>query len=277
MRHVFAGIVAFFVCLASLESDGHADFLYTDFSSTAGLQLNADAHQAGNVLRLSNSASFSSGSVFTSAQVDLRDGNSFSTHFQFRLHSSAGIGDEDGIGADGLVFIVQPVGNNVGGAGFGIGYSGIAQSLGVEFDTYNNGASTADPSDNHVGIDLNGNIASVQTRTEAIRFNNEQVWNAWIDYDGLSDALEIRWSMVNSRPEESQLSRTVDLESVIGQSTAYVGFTSATGSGFNDHDLLRWEFRGEFAPIPEPASLPGIALLTTAIIFFSRVFPNALD
>ncbi|MEO7762506.1 MAG: hypothetical protein ABIS68_11425 [Casimicrobiaceae bacterium] len=41
------------------------------------------------------------------------------------------MGDSDGAGADGIVFVVQPVSSTVGGGGGGIGYFGIPTSLAV--------------------------------------------------------------------------------------------------------------------------------------------------
>jgi hypothetical protein len=235
-----------------------ADFTYADFSSTAGLQLNGDTARVGNVLRLSKAQGFSSGSAFTTMSTPLGNLASFSTYFQFRITSEGGIGDEDGPGADGLVFVIQTVSNNVGGAGGGIGYQGINSSVGIEFDTFNNGGGFNDPTGNHVGIDLNGNIASVATAVEPVRFNNGQIWNAWVDYNGLTSLLEVRWSMSATRPGASQLSRTVNLTSVLGQNTAFLGFTSGTGSGWGNHDILSWQYRDSFNPIltavPEPAT-----------------------
>jgi len=258
--------------LGAYALPAHGDFLYSDFSSVDGLKLNGNASQVGDVLRLSSASSFSSGSTFTTNQVDLDGGNSFSTFFQFRIGNSGGLGDADGPGADGLVFVVQTVSNNVGAAGGGIGYSGINPSLGIEFDTYNNGPGYGDPDGNHVGIDLNGNIVSVQTQPEAVRFNNGEIWNAWVDYNGATDGLEVRWSLSDVRPSLPQLSITLDLVSILGQDTAFVGFTSATGSGFGNHDLLRWEFRGEFAPIgvPEPASIVMMSLGSIMVGWISR-------
>jgi hypothetical protein len=34
-----------------------------------------------------------------------------------------------------------------------------------------------------------------------------------------------------------------------------VGFTSGTGSDYGNHDIISWEYRSEFRPIPEPSSL----------------------
>ncbi len=252
-------LFAMVTLVASVHS-ARADFLYSDFSNTNGLKLNGDTAQVGSALRLAKASDFSSGSAFTTNQIALGTGNSFSTYFQFQISNSGGLGDGDGAGADGLVFVVQTVSNNVGSSGGGIGYSSISPSMGVEFDTFDNGSGFGDPNGNHVGIDLNGNIVSVQTQTEPVRFNNGEIWNAWIDYNGDTHEFEARWSQSTVRPIASQLSRTLDLAALLGQDSAFIGFTSATGSGIGDHDILHWEFRGEFAPIPEPASVITMSL-----------------
>lgn len=208
--------------------------------------------------------------MFTTEQVSLGVGNSFSTYFQFQITAPGGIGDGDGTGADGLVFVVQTQNNNVGAAGEGIGYTGIAPSVGVEFDTFDNGFSRGDPDGNHVGINVNGTVASVVLTTEPTRFNDADVWNAWVDYNSATAELEVRWALGITRPDNAQLSYTLNLASLLGQDTAFVGFTSATGAGYGNHVILAWEYRGDFAPIvvPEPS---GIALLAgSALVMFAR-------
>ncbi len=240
---------------------GAAVISYADFSSVAGLTLNGNAAQAGNALRVTPANFGQSGSVFSTSTVSLASNASFSTFFQFRFTSPGGACDGQGCGADGLVFVVQTVGNNVGGAGGGIGYDGISNSVGIEFDTWNNGG-IDNNSSNHIGIDVNGSVASVvlDEVTEA-DMNNGDIWNAWVDYDSSTQLLEARLTRSATRPGSALLSYNVNLATVLGTTNAFVGFTSGTGSAFANHDVLSWTLEDRFAPIgggnnvPEPGSL----------------------
>lgn len=249
---------------------GAAVISYADFSSVAGLTLNNNAAQAGNVLRVTPATFSQSGSAFSTSTVSLASNASFSTFFQFRFTNPGGAHDGQGLGADGLVFVVQTVGNNVGGAGGGIGYFGINNSVGIEFDTWNNGGGD-NFSSNHIGIDVNGSVSSVVLAevTEA-DMNGGDTWNAWVDYNSATQLLEARLTRSATRPTTATLSHTLNLASILGTTNAYVGFTSGTGAAFANHDVLSWTLEDRFAPIgggnnnvPEPGSL---LLLGTGLV-----------
>lgn len=240
--------------------------LFNDFSSTAGLQLNGSAARVGNVLRLTPAALGQSGSTFSTSAVSLASDASFSTAFRFQITQSGGICDIDGCGADGIVFVVQTVSNTAGGSGGGIGYSGLPHSVGIEFDTWQNGW---DPNGNHVGVDISGNIASAATTNIATRMNNGNIWSAWIDYNGATDLLELRLAEggAAARPASATLSYTVDLTVPLGTTNAFVGFTAGTGSAYGNHDILNWQFNSTYDPIivigggvPEPGVLALLGL-----------------
>jgi hypothetical protein len=248
----------------------HADTTITfpNFSNPTGLQLNGnaittagDVASDGTVLRLTQSSAFQSGSAFLTSQLGLQNNASFSSAFSFRMGHVDGIGDGDGTGADGIVFAVQTVANNVGGSGGGLGYQGLQHSLGVEFDTYDNGTGAGDPNGNHIGIDINGSVFSVATANIADRMNNGNLWNAWVDFNGATGLLEVRVTEDSSRPALPTLSyANLDLLSVLGSSSAFAGFTAGTGSGYEHHDILSWQLVNNFQPIQNPVgSVPDAA------------------
>lgn len=249
-------------------------FLYPDFASTAGLQLNGSAAAAVDsagrkVLRVTPSVPFAAGSAFSATAVTLGADVSFSTFFRFNMNTPGGVSDGDGQGGDGLVFVVQTVSNTVGGVGGGIGYLGIPNSVGVEFDTIGNGPALNDPDGNHVGINIGGAFNG-PTASVATRLNNSADYWAFIDYDGATNVLELRLSTTSSRPAAPLLSRSVNLAAELGSVDAFVGFTSGTGFAYNHHDIIEWEFRSSFDPIdpvPAPAALglTGLALGALAL------------
>lgn len=273
--------------LAMGASAQAADVLvFNDFSSTAGLQINGQAAQVGNVLRVTPAIDNRAGSVFSTNAVSLANNASFSTNFSFRFtNPDQGFCDGGPIcGADGLVFVLQTVSNNVGGVGGGIGYFGLQKSVGIEFDTWNNGGdpNIQDIDSNHVGLDVNGSLKSLSATpiTEA-DLNGGDIWNAWVDYNGGSHLIEVRLTRSASRPAAALLSYTRDLALDLQSSNAFVGFTSGTGLSHANHDLLSWTLRNDFAPIgqdpgtppgtvPTPASLPlvlaGIGLSALATV-----------
>ena len=212
---------------------------------TAGdprLQLNNDASiTSDGRLRVTPSVGDQAGSAFTSSPITLTADASFSTSFSFQFS------EQFGGGADGLVFVVQTVSSSVGAEGGGIGYDGLEDSVGVEFDNWFN--SGVDDSSSHVGIDLEGNMDSVVSADVADLDDPTKTWFAWVDYDGTTDELSVRFADTATRPDTALLTHVVDLATVLGSSDAYVGFTSGTGSAGANHDVLTWTFANCFAPL----------------------------
>lgn len=244
------------VVLGSSEVSGQT-ISYPDFSSTVGLQINGNAFQNGSKLTLTPANFNQGGSAFSTNTVSLAANASFSTVFNFDIQSRGGLAG----GADGLTFTMQTNSNTVGSTGGGIGYAGIANSVAVEFDTYDNGEPGGS---NHVGIDVNGSMNSiVSSGFLSPDFDNGGYWWAWADYDGVTQRLDVRWSQTSSRPLAPMLSALgLDLPTILGSTNVYVGFTSGTGSGYGQHNIDSWNFVNTFqeggAPdptiTPEPAS-----------------------
>jgi hypothetical protein len=234
---------------------------YDDFSSAAGLSLNGDAAQVttgdGPVLRLVPATENKTGSAFLLSGIHV---SAFSTYFAFRITNAGGMTDGTEPGGDGLVFAIQAAGATaLGGGGGGIGYGGLVKSVGVEFDTWQQAkvvsdpASWDDPSSNHVGVNLNGAMDSVATATVSPRFDDGSLWYSWIDYDGAT--LQVRANQTGLRPGSALLSVALDIPSLLGTASGFVGFSSATAGAYGNHDLVGWEYRDRYDPIPAPAPL----------------------
>ena len=60
------------------------------------------------------------------------------------------------------------------------------------------------------------------------------------------------------------MSRTVDLVSVLGATSVFAGFTSGTGGGSGNHDIIDWQLENTFTPIS--ASVPSVGFLGLLIM-----------
>jgi hypothetical protein len=221
------------------------------------LQFNGSAVWDGNRAVLTPSDKSKAGSFFYNTAISFANDASFSTSFQFMISASKGDGGEDG--ADGLVFVIKNSNAiTIGSAGEGLGYKNILNSLGIEFDTFNNPAQS-DPNGNHVGVNLNGSVVSKDTKiVETLSFNNGLPWTAWIDYNNQSQAVDVRIaSNSDARPDSSMLSYKLSssLKDIIGEvngsSLASFGFTAATGESIGKHEILAWSL---FAPSSSSSS-----------------------
>ena len=171
-----------------------------------------------------------------------------------------------------------------------MGYSGVGHSVAVEFDTYNNagyGLGNNDGnSSNHVSVDTNGILTntaitnvygngscgfpsgspSQNNYNVAGCMSNGDLWTVNIGYDGtnlsvslIDAAMGFTYNAINSL--------AIDITSLLGTNQAYVGFTSGTGSGWENHDIVNWQFAdttqlapGNGGSVPEPATLALIGL-----------------
>lgn len=220
--------------------------IFTDFKDISPLTLSGNALQAqtadGWVLRLTPAVANQTGSAFGTITALAAQ---FYTSFAFRLSNADGTApDSNGrLGADGFTFAIQRVSASLGSHGGGLGIEDVSPSVAIEFDTYKNN-DYKDPSSNHIGIDVNGVVQSIATVDVSTPFNDGNIWYAWIDCD--ASTITVSVSQNGIRPDVPQLSYPVNVEQVIGNKFAYVGFTAATGGGFQNHDILSWVYLDHF-------------------------------
>ncbi|WP_409343191.1 cadherin-like beta sandwich domain-containing protein [Paenibacillus sp. MBLB4367] len=263
-------IVSIFAPAAARVKDASAEpapapkyitFLYEDFIKAASrirFNNNASVTPDGR-LRLTPARNNQAGSVFNKERVSLSASKSFSTYFAFQT-SGHDLGQG---GADGIVFTLQTNSNSAGTLGGGIGYDGIRDSLGIEFDTYNNGTVYGETSANHIGIHMDGTVnhrnrnkdgsTKAYADIDPSRFNfknpNKQFY-VWIDYNGNNGKLEVFLNDSSTRPGSPVLvQNNVDLGKILTAEDVYAGFTSATGGSYENHDILKWYFTNKYDPI----------------------------
>ena len=217
---------------------------YNSFADVSRLKLNGSAIQVEDALRLTSAQKAQAGNVFFDEPIRVTDDTSFSTEFQFQIS-----GGTDG--ADGFTFILQndrQGDNALGDDGGGVGYRDLKQSIAIEFDTYKGGG---DPNNNHISILRDGNTSNALINADSIfDLNGGEILNAWIDYEGSSDVLEVYLSDTTVKPETAILSTTVDLIDILGD-RARIGFGAGTGGKANNHDILNWSFASSEKLAPE--------------------------
>lgn len=232
---------------------------YSDASLNQLIQMNGSAFINGTALRLTSNTGGQAGSVFSKQRIYNSGNNySFSTFFKFQISSPGGDGSF-AIGADGITFAIQTVSNTAGGVGSGIGIGGVNPSVAVKFDTFNNATigNLHDPSDNYIGLETNGNVDNTNPSwykaipKAQVDMKDGNVHYAWIDYDGNAKTMSVYLSNDPTRPATPVLTAPgVDLASYFnGADGVFAGFTSATGSSWENHDILSWYFQNKLDPI----------------------------
>ena len=172
-------------------------FTYTNFSSTAGLNLVGVAAQYGTVLRLTPAADTVLGTAWAQAKQPCASG--FDTRFQFRI-SNPGSRPGTPAGADGIMFTVQ----NTGPTGpIWIPPSDLqAGYVSVFFNTFLNWPgctdyTQCDVSDNSVGVVSNGlYVAQTDLTPRGINLKDGAVHNARVAFDGTGLTVWLDGAMV---------------------------------------------------------------------------------
>jgi len=112
--------------------------------------INGSAYQENcNCYTLTNDEFNQSGSVWNINKINLTQS------FDYKFNVNLGCRDTDG--ADGIVFVLQPISTSIGSTGGGLGYQGVSPSIGVAIDTWQN-TNDSDPFMDHLSIHKNGDL-----------------------------------------------------------------------------------------------------------------------
>ena len=192
--------------------------------------------------------------------------DTFSTTFDFRFTGTGGIAPANGIT---FVLAADPSGLGVGAGG--LGYAGVTNSFALEFDTFNN----TEGSSNHVAIDVGGVLGDhdlseaygqqfcdfSNTNARPGCMSNGDLWSVTISYDGANLSASV-WdksgTFAEGAPYTVYSNFPANIAGFLGTNTAYVGFTASTSSGYENHDILNWQFSDSAqltSATPEPATL----------------------
>ncbi len=145
---------------------------------------------------------------------------------------------ENNDGADGVAFVLRSETSiRFGNKGLGLGFEGILNSLGVEFDTYQNKDEINDPVEDHTAIAINGNTDhnnELETLFGPVLLPNLE--------DGRFHKVRFIWDPVLNNfsyffDDRFITEIKVDLISIIGSDEAVWGFTGSTGLFFNEQKI----------------------------------------
>jgi hypothetical protein len=212
------------------------------FASVKGLTLNGSAVNSDDSrLQLTTGGYNQAGSAFSSVPVNIQ---SFVSDFTLQLSGSLPL-------ADGITFTIQADGPTaLGPVGVGLGYGANAQfvnleaiphSIAVKFDVYNN----AGEGNDSTGVYVNGappTIPAVDLTSSGIELNSGDTISAHVVYDGSYLYLTLK-DPVNGGVYVGRFS--IDIPKTIGATTAYVGFTGATGGAVASQKILTWTFTSQ--------------------------------
>lgn len=217
------------------------------------------------------------GAIWVTEPVTVVSTSSFSTHYVVQFTESASPP------ADGMTFIVQGNGNSAltSVAGIGVGYEGIANSIGVELDLWFN---TGDVSGNDIAINSGGVANTELAHTDSHGIANladGKDKHIWVDYDGNTKVMKVYISNTPVKPGTHQLTYTFGstLTTLLGGTSAWFGFGSATGSNYTNPRIKHWELivdNNKIIRFPTQGetlaatSLPDPMINGTAVTHYSR-------
>jgi fibronectin type 3 domain-containing protein len=200
------------------------------FAGAAGqLTLNRFAKINGSSLQLTDGGTGESASAFSTARFDV---TRFATQFNFQLLNAV---------ADGFTFAIQGVAANVvGTGGGGLGYSGLGKSIALKFDIYNNAGEGTSSTGLYTNGALPENVGSINLIPAGINLRSGNLFSASITYDGAT--LRVTITDTNTNASASQ-SYAVNIPTIVGGNTAFVGFTAGTGGLSANQNIRTWTYQ----------------------------------
>ena len=224
-------------------------------SSSSGHTWNALNNSA---LVLTDANGFEREAVFSKTAVNV---SQFTTSFDFQIQGNPGWM------ADGLTFCIQNQGlTALGGPGGGLGFGPdpygdqslhIAKSVAVKFDIYQN---LPDPSNNSTGLFTNGAcpIGGYDLTPYKIDLHSGDRFHVDMAYDGKVLKVLLTDTVTQANAWQTYV---VDIPTTVGGTSAYVGFTGATGGAVSEIRVLGWDFN---AAALKPA-LSSVAINTDTV------------
>jgi len=273
-RFVGRALIQFGLLILSVTSTAFAQTPNTtvpggDINNLAGIGSVSQISSTG--FRLTPSFPFQRGAIWMINKQFVAGG--FQSTFQFQISNPGGLVEATPLGiqrgGDGFAFVIQNYGIPVVGPAAGyLGYHGLPNSLAVEFDTWQNfEPGFLDPNGNHVSVHSRGPGANSVSETASLARTTALPFLK----DGAPHLARVDYTPGTLRVFVDTLAFPVltvtglDLASLLrlDNGSAWVGFTSGTGSAYETHDVLRWEFGQTGVPVVVTQPFPVTATPST--------------
>jgi fibronectin type 3 domain-containing protein len=243
------------VANATTTSQTSALDFSSGFANSSGvLTYNSSAKINGTSAELTDGGGNEAGSVFSTNAVDV---TKFSNQFTFQLTNP---------NADGFTFTIEGDGPTaLGPTGGGLGYGpdapggtpGIAKSVAVKFDLYNNSGEGTDSTGEYTD-GASPTTPDIDLSTTGINLHSGDVFQVVMSYDGTTLNVTITDTTTNASASQAY---TVNIPQVIGSNTGYVGFTGGTGGSTAVQNILTWTYSPTASTLPAaPSNLTGTVI-----------------
>ncbi|XP_022984806.1 L-type lectin-domain containing receptor kinase IX.1-like [Cucurbita maxima] len=251
----FLGALQFLIFYPILFKVDSLSFTFPNFQqNNPNLFFEGDSFISNGVIQLTKNQADgplteSSGRASYAQPVHLWDASTgqvtdFTTHFSFRINTL-----NESLFGDGIAFFIVPyeatIPTNSTGGFLGLFSSSSAfdpsknQVFGVEFDSKQD---NWDPSDNHIGININ----SIQSATHLMwntSMKDNRTANAWITYNSATKNLSVFLTYIKDPifTGNFSISTVIDLKTLLPERVR-IGFSAATGKWFQIHNMISWSF-----------------------------------
>ena len=205
-------------------------FISLEFKSQ--FQLNGDASTIDcKCYQLTPDMGNKAGSVWNVNLIDLNQ------PFDMGFTVNLGCNNSTWGGADGMVFAIQPLNTSIGSSGGQMGLGGVAPSLGVYIDTYQNTAH-GDLYNDHISINLNGDVIHSSPNNIAGPYDLGEIENCTaeplrISWDPATNIMNVYYNNILVLTYTGNIINNV----FNGNPMVYWGFTASTGGESNFHQF----------------------------------------
>jgi LysM repeat protein len=201
----------------------------SDGFTASSLSLNNGPTVTGGVLQVTDGGTTEMRSAWSTTKVPV---SGFTTDFTFQMLNAV---------ADGFTFTIQndPKGMwALGNGGSGLGYQGIQNSVALKFDIYNDAGEGTDS----IGVYTDGaapTMPATDLSSSGVTLLSGDLMHAHLVYSGTT----LTVTLTDTKTGSSVTNQfTVNIPSVVGGNTAYVGFTGSTGAFTAVQQVTSWTY-----------------------------------